>query len=82
MRNAYAKLRHKPKPELFFQAWVTFAVALAIYIATAATLVNNINDMLWYVGAPIAFAKAILVLSGLAFLVWFTALRRPETNRE
>ncbi|MEE4163327.1 MAG: hypothetical protein V2I25_12550 [Woeseiaceae bacterium] len=80
MRNAYAKLRHKPKPELFFQAWVTFAVALAIYIATAATLVTNINDMLWYVGAPIAFAKAVLVVSGLGFLVWFVAVRRPESG--
>lgn len=80
MRKAYARLREKPKPEIFFQAWVTFAVALAIYIATAATLVTSIDDMIWYVGAPIAFAKAVLVLSGLAFLVWFTALRRPPSS--
>jgi len=82
MRNAYAKLLHKPKTELFFQLWVTFAVALALYIATAATLVTNLNDMLWYVGAPIAVAKAVLVLSGLAFLVWFTALRKPKSNQQ
>lgn len=80
MRSAYAALRQKPKTELFFQAWVTVAVGLALYVATAAAFVSNTNEALWYVGAPIAFAKALLIVSGLGFLVWFVAVRRPEND--
>jgi hypothetical protein len=76
MQRLYQVAARTPAPELFFKAWVATAVALAAYITTVSAMVSDISTALWMIGAPIAFAKAALVVSGLGFLVWFVALRR------
>ena len=80
MRKIVQSLGMRPGPELFFQAWIATTIVLAAYILSVSAFVDDISAALWLIGAPIALTKAALIVSGLGFLVWLVALRRPDHN--
>ena len=80
MQRIARALKRNAGPELFFRAWIATTLVLAAYIATASALVSDVGTALLMIGAPIALAKAALILSGLGFLVWFVWLRPSDRS--